>query len=327
MVAAWPRAAQCGRRLRCRTRTGAAAGTKTGQLRAACRRGDSRRVGVPFRSWAMISPALLSACRPTLLSLVFTIPPPPAGSGGAWNRLLPVYLGGQPLGNRGSRRAHGGAGPRAAGRGWGGCSRHAGGLGAADSARRLRRRTPSGRPEAAARTPSGPDASLRRFYYDSVTHDADLCRPGPPTRGLSSVLLGSYQPFDMGNETCVDAVRALVLGAGEDLSGGQYERVAGHGAMAESTGANPTGGIALLAAFLPNTGSFTCLACPAGRPLALYDGITDREPRNLRHVMTRADRSAAYADACRRDALVTGQGSACATPRSCPAPRAAVWPR
>ena len=36
------------------------------------------------------------------------------------------------------------------------------------------RRAYAVRPEAAARTGHGPDWSLRRFYYDTVTHDAAL---------------------------------------------------------------------------------------------------------------------------------------------------------
>ncbi len=64
---------------------------------------------------------------------------------------------------------------------------------------------------------AGPDESLRRFYYDTVTHDryllADLIRYA----GAERVLLGSDRPFDMGTDDPVGEVRALGLGTEEDL--------------------------------------------------------------------------------------------------------------
>ena len=84
------------------------------------------------------------------------------------------------------------------------------------------------RPEARAGTRAGPDESLRRFYYDTVTHDQDLLAGLVGYAGAGQVLLGSDRPFDMGTDRPVDEVRALGLGAGEDLVlGGNAARLLG----------------------------------------------------------------------------------------------------
>ena len=79
------------------------------------------------------------------------------------------------------------------------------------------RRAYAARPEARARLAAGPDASLRRFYYDTVTHDKDLLADLVRYAGAGQVLLGSDRPFDMGTDDPVGEVRALALGADEDL--------------------------------------------------------------------------------------------------------------
>ena len=84
------------------------------------------------------------------------------------------------------------------------------------------------RPEARARITEGPDAALRRFYYDTVTHDHDLLADLVRYAGPGQVLLGSDRPFDMGTDHPVDEVRALGLGAGEELVlGGNAARLLG----------------------------------------------------------------------------------------------------
>jgi aminocarboxymuconate-semialdehyde decarboxylase len=84
------------------------------------------------------------------------------------------------------------------------------------------------RPEAAARVSGGPDASLRRFYYDTVTHDADLLASLVRYAGPEQVLLGSDRPFDMGTDHPVDEVRGLDLGPGTELIlGGNAGRLLG----------------------------------------------------------------------------------------------------
>jgi aminocarboxymuconate-semialdehyde decarboxylase len=77
------------------------------------------------------------------------------------------------------------------------------------------RRAFEARPEARARCAAGPDESLRRFYYDTVTHDPALLAALVAYAGAGQVLLGSDQPFDMGTNRPVDEVRALAL-PGED---------------------------------------------------------------------------------------------------------------
>jgi aminocarboxymuconate-semialdehyde decarboxylase len=84
------------------------------------------------------------------------------------------------------------------------------------------------RPEARARITGGPDAALRRFYYDTVTHDHELLADLIRYAGPGQLLLGSDRPFDMGTDHPVDEVRALGLGADEELVlGGTAARLLG----------------------------------------------------------------------------------------------------
>jgi aminocarboxymuconate-semialdehyde decarboxylase len=66
-------------------------------------------------------------------------------------------------------------------------------------------------PQARARLREPPDDSLRRFRYDTVTHDAGLLQELVRFAGAERVLLGSDYPFDMGLERPADPVRALGL--------------------------------------------------------------------------------------------------------------------
>jgi aminocarboxymuconate-semialdehyde decarboxylase len=84
------------------------------------------------------------------------------------------------------------------------------------------------RPEARSRSADGPDASLRRFYYDSLTHDRDLLAGLVGLVGADHVVLGSDQPFDMGSDDPVGEIRGLGLGAETDLVlGGNAARLLG----------------------------------------------------------------------------------------------------
>ncbi|HSL63031.1 MAG TPA: amidohydrolase family protein [Gaiellaceae bacterium] len=66
-------------------------------------------------------------------------------------------------------------------------------------------------PQARARLTESPEDSLRRFLYDTVTHDATLLRAVVEFAGHERVLLGSDYPFDMGLTRPADAVRELGL--------------------------------------------------------------------------------------------------------------------
>jgi aminocarboxymuconate-semialdehyde decarboxylase len=66
-------------------------------------------------------------------------------------------------------------------------------------------------PQARSRLVESPDASLRRFFYDSVVHDPGLLRAMVETVGPDRVVLGSDHPFDMGDLRPADTVRAANL--------------------------------------------------------------------------------------------------------------------
>ncbi len=90
------------------------------------------------------------------------------------------------------------------------------------------RRAHAIRAEAAERLRQGPDVSLRRFHYDTVTHDAGLLADLIQYAGPEQVLLGSDRHFDKGTDHPVEEVRALRLGPGEDLVlGGNAGRLLG----------------------------------------------------------------------------------------------------
>ncbi|MDR7555248.1 MAG: amidohydrolase family protein [Armatimonadota bacterium] len=76
------------------------------------------------------------------------------------------------------------------------------------------------------------DASLRRFYYDTVTHDVDLLRGLVAYASPEQVVLGSDYPFDMGVEQPAEAVRALGLPPEEEakILGGNAARLLARGA-------------------------------------------------------------------------------------------------
>ena len=66
-------------------------------------------------------------------------------------------------------------------------------------------------PQARSRLGESPDDSLRRFYFDTLTHDEALLRALIDYVGADHVLLGSDYPFDMGDARHVETVRALGL--------------------------------------------------------------------------------------------------------------------
>jgi aminocarboxymuconate-semialdehyde decarboxylase len=84
-------------------------------------------------------------------------------------------------------------------------------------------------PQAGSRLRESPQASLRRFYYDTVVHDAGLLRALVDTVGVHRVLLGSDHPFDMGDLRPADTVRASGLDLEDEAAvlGGNAARLLG----------------------------------------------------------------------------------------------------
>jgi aminocarboxymuconate-semialdehyde decarboxylase len=66
-------------------------------------------------------------------------------------------------------------------------------------------------PQARARLTESPEASLRRFYYDTVTHDPAVLRELVAFAGPDRVLLGSDYPFDMADARPAETVAAAGL--------------------------------------------------------------------------------------------------------------------
>jgi aminocarboxymuconate-semialdehyde decarboxylase len=96
--------------------------------------------------------------------------------------------------------------------------RHAGlrvllahGGGALLSLRGRLRHAHSFQPQARAKLREPPDDSIRRFYFDTLTHDEALLRALIDYAGADHVLLGSDYPFDMGDARHADTIRALGL--------------------------------------------------------------------------------------------------------------------
>jgi aminocarboxymuconate-semialdehyde decarboxylase len=82
-------------------------------------------------------------------------------------------------------------------------------------------------PEARAALNESPLASVRRFYFDSVTHDRHLLADLIEFAGPGRVLLGSDYPFDMADDDPAARVRSLGLAAEAEAAvlGGNARRL------------------------------------------------------------------------------------------------------
>jgi aminocarboxymuconate-semialdehyde decarboxylase len=84
-------------------------------------------------------------------------------------------------------------------------------------------------PQARSRLRESPSDSIRRFYFDTLTHDDALLRSLIEFAGPDHALLGSDYPFDMGDARHLDTVRALGLAPDveEAIVAGNAERLLG----------------------------------------------------------------------------------------------------
>ena len=73
-------------------------------------------------------------------------------------------------------------------------------------------------PQARSRLQESPEDSLRRLYYDTVTHDPRLLSELIDFAGPERVVLGTDHPFDMGDYHAVETVRGLGLDAEEEAA-------------------------------------------------------------------------------------------------------------
>ena len=82
-------------------------------------------------------------------------------------------------------------------------------------------------PAAQTRLRESPEDSMRRFLYDTVTHDVDLLRALVAFAGADHVLLGSDYPFDMADPHLVKTVRDCGFDPAteEAILGGNAERL------------------------------------------------------------------------------------------------------
>jgi aminocarboxymuconate-semialdehyde decarboxylase len=84
-------------------------------------------------------------------------------------------------------------------------------------------------PQARSRLRESPEESLRRLYYDTVTHDPAVLRALVAFAGAGHVLLGSDYPFDMADAAAADTVAAAGLDPDDERAvlGGNAARLLG----------------------------------------------------------------------------------------------------
>jgi aminocarboxymuconate-semialdehyde decarboxylase len=82
-------------------------------------------------------------------------------------------------------------------------------------------------PQARARLEAPPEESIRRFLFDTITHDPRLLRDLVEFTGPEQVVLGSDYPFDMGDLRPLETLRASGLSGGDraTIAGGNAARL------------------------------------------------------------------------------------------------------
>ncbi|MBC7778985.1 MAG: amidohydrolase [Proteobacteria bacterium] len=82
------------------------------------------------------------------------------------------------------------------------------------------------RKEARANTANSPFAQLHRFYFDSLTHDAESLRFLIRRVGADRVMIGTDAPFDMAEDIPLDLLAAVA-----ELTDAQRDRIRGVNAL------------------------------------------------------------------------------------------------
>ena len=84
-------------------------------------------------------------------------------------------------------------------------------------------------PQAKSILKETPEASLKRFYFDTVVHAPALLQTLIDFAGSDHVMVGSDYPFDMGVAKPADIVRELALPASEEekILSGNAQRLMG----------------------------------------------------------------------------------------------------
>ena len=95
------------------------------------------------------------------------------------------------------------------------------------------------RQEPKKKLPKPPTESLKRFYFDTITHSTEVLEFLVGSAGAGRVLLGSDYPFDMGMPDGVLQVKNLSIPAGEQTTilGGAARALLGVGDRATSRAA------------------------------------------------------------------------------------------
>jgi aminocarboxymuconate-semialdehyde decarboxylase len=85
-------------------------------------------------------------------------------------------------------------------------------------------------PQARSRLGESPFDSIRRFHFDTITHDAGLLRELVEFAGYEQVVLGTDYPFDMGDLRPLETLRAAGLPeeAQAAIAAGNAARLLGH---------------------------------------------------------------------------------------------------
>jgi len=84
-------------------------------------------------------------------------------------------------------------------------------------------------PQARSGLRESPEASVRRFLFDTVTHHPQVLRELVAFAGAERVLLGTDYPFDMGDPRALETLRAAGLDPEEEaaVAGGNATRLLG----------------------------------------------------------------------------------------------------